>query len=369
MNLLKKALALNVKRIFGRLVSVLSVAALVCVVLSSCKGSNNFMSENDSDPADTMIEINDDTSEPEIEIPENEPEETTFDDFDISDYVTEDDPEFHEGALSTIPEITYAVQGDEDVTISLYDITDSPDEMWEEITWEILEEFKGYAPNGWFNDDYAEVIANKKRDLILEREGILVRFDDYELSEFRRGWECERPYYKILKYLNKSGMDALKMTDRDLIFAYYLEARVFSGWFIGDSCADESDMIEFNGMEYARFAYRDITTMESLKELFKTRWSDEVTDDFLSGDRFIESDGKLYIQDAARGSDISVHSVDYDTDYKEGDKEGVLFAHIIREGYDSKSGKMYLTGETDDVAFPFIMSENGAIFTSFPYVN
>lgn len=335
------------------------ILGMMCVVFSSCKDADDTsVRESIKVTSDTMLEKQ-----------EAEPEETVSAAFNISDYVTEDDPEFHEHELISIPEIIYEKAGEEEVTVCINDITDKPDEMWDEITWEIFGDMLPTDSNNRYYDNYEEIVRNKKNPVFtLEQEDMVIRFDDYELSEYPGRKECKIPYYRILKYLNKNGMEALGMTKEDLIYSYFMEARELSMFFIGTYYAPGSDMIEIEGINYAPFSYRDITTMDAFESLLKTRLSDGVIDDLLSGGHFAEVDGTLYIQDSARGSDISVHSIEYDIDYKEGDSEGKIIAHICREGYDSDSGKRYLTGEVDDVEIPFVMTENGAVFTAFPHL-
>ena len=111
--------------------------------------------------------------------------------------------------------------------------------------------------------------------------------------------------------------------------------------------------------------YPGVTTMNELRELLFTRFSDELAVALLAPvdgfQHYKDIDGVLCAIDADRGADITVGAVDYVADI-EGHK---VLAVIHRQDFNEATGALELTGETESVEFPFEWTAGGARFTSF----
>ena len=81
-----------------------------------------------------------------------------------------------------------------------------------------------------------------------------------------------------------------------------------------------------------------------------------------------KKDGRLYVMDAARGSNIFVGSVDYEVYYDAYKKEGEIVALIHRQDFDEKTNESYLTGVVDKKGILFTMEDDGAVFRTFPTI-
>jgi hypothetical protein len=152
---------------------------------------------------------------------------------------------------------------------------------------------------------------------------------------------------------------------KDSILEDYEEAYRFWSWFHGMPSIDEKDQIEVDDCWYGRLDQPGINSIADLKELLQTRFTDELIDKEFNFEYFKEIDGKLYIAEFARGSDISIDHVDYEAYYDPGKKEGKVRAFIYRRDFDEKTSETYLTGKVDKVDIPFTMRESGAVFSSF----
>ena len=154
----------------------------------------------------------------------------------------------------------------------------------------------------------------------------------------------------------------------DEILSDYEEAYQYWWWFSGTAPMN-SDCVkeEENGNFYA-FDYPGITTMDEFKKFLKTRFTDEIIESKLEGDFFKEYDGRLYVLDAARGSDISIDHVDYEVYYDNDKNEGEIVALIYRSAFDVETYETYLSGEVDVEYIQFTMEDDGAVFSTFPTI-
>ena len=110
----------------------------------------------------------------------------------------------------------------------------------------------------------------------------------------------------------------------DEILSDYEEAYQYWWWFSGTAPMNSDYVKEEENCNYYAFDYPGITTMDEFKKFLKTRFTDEIIESKLEGDFFKEYDGRLYVLDAARGSDISRDHVDYEVYYDNDKNEGEL---------------------------------------------
>ena len=119
---------------------------------------------------------------------------------------------------------------------------------------------------------------------------------------------------------------------------------------------------------YYGFDYPGITTMDEFKKFLKKRFTDEIIQFKLKDEFFKEYDGKLYVMDAARGSNILIGHVEYEVYYDSDKKEGEIVALIYMQDFDEKTSEPYLTGVVNKNGILFTMEEDGAVFRSFPTI-
>lgn len=155
---------------------------------------------------------------------------------------------------------------------------------------------------------------------------------------------------------------------RDKILADYADAYGYWMWFAGAAPMNSDYVKEEENCNYYAFDYPGITTMDELKKFLRTRFTDEIIESKLEGDFFREYDGRLYVMDAARGSNIFIDHVDYEVYYNVEKSEGEIAALIYRHDFDDKTGETYLTGEVDVEYIRFNIEDDGAVFSTFPTI-
>ncbi|MCR5278390.1 MAG: RsiV family protein, partial [Lachnospiraceae bacterium] len=252
--------------------------------------------------------------------------------------------------------------------IGFNDLSNSPEELWSKIADEIVNEIYMGDSEMYYDNFYQVVHDRKDPNFSVTDAGLTFVFDQYEIAPYALGMPSFTiPYSKMVKLFNDRGMRVFEFKESDYIMADYYEATEYWGWFIGGAPVDYQDTkSDDEAYEYCAFKYKDIHTLADLKALLKIRFSDELIDRYLDIGLFKEFDGKLYVVSAGRGSDISVHHIDYDVEYTKGDPEGKIVAHIYRQDFTADSTEPVLTGEVDDEEICFTMGDNGAIFTAFP---
>jgi len=228
-------------------------------------------------------------------------------------------------------------------------------------------EITGRVPNSAYDTTY--VFLSNIEDISFDRAwkaaGYSSNSNDYFSSEDAVcvGWERA----------NRSNTDAdySLVTDsalKEKILADYEEAYGYWMWFAGSAPMDGDFVKEEEDCHYYAFDYPGITTMDELTKLLKTRFSDEIIQFKLEDEFFKDYDGRLYVMDAARGSDSSINHVDYEVYYDQGKKEGEIVALIYRQSFDEKTYEPYLTGEVDVEYILFTIQDDGAVFSTFPTI-
>ena len=155
-----------------------------------------------------------------------------------------------------------------------------------------------------------------------------------------------------------------EIPDENRVLSDFHEAQEMWSWFRMSTMPLDMERPAAEEGYYA-VDYPGVTTMNELRELLFTRFSDELAVALLAPvdgfQHYKDIDGVLCAIDADRGADITVGSVDYSADI-EGHR---VIAVIHRQDFNEATGALELTGETESVEFPFEWTAGGARFTSF----
>lgn len=218
-------------------------------------------------------------------------------------------------------------------------------------------------------DGYSEIEFARQEDdyyTINGEEVSAVEFCDYVAKWTRDDGELAVEWFSAESVNNYPPVNDSALKEK--IVADYEEAYEYWMWFAGgapmngDYCKEEVDC------RYYGFDYLGITTMDEFKKYLKKRFTDEIIRFKLKDDFFKEYDGRLYVMDAARGSNILVGRVDYEVYYDPDKKEGEIVALIHRQDFDEKTNESYLTGVVDKKGILFTMEDDGAVFRTFPTI-
>lgn len=262
----------------------------------------------------------------------------------------------------------------------LSDLTDSPAELHRLISRVIVRELADSELFEALNDDfYVTVEERKEYNVYFGEDGAHVWFDEYEIAPHAAGLpEVTVSYGEFARYLNERGRRLLNLSAEDCVLGNFYEAEEMRYWFEGDdSIASHEETKTVNGdgdieFWYERVVRPGITTMAELRTVMEKRFADAFTEQLLEGRDaipvFREFDGVLYMLAGGRGSDITVASVDYRVEWNADKSGGKVVGTIHRQDYDETKQDWVLTGKTEDVEFPFEMTENGARFTAFPCI-
>ena len=256
---------------------------------------------------------------------------------------------------------------------TLSDLTDRPEELHDALVQNLIDRI--YASEKWeaYYEDVEEILRGTPEFKVsFGEESMTVWFSEYEIAPFVAGIpEFEIPYAEISRFLNARGERLLALPEETKLLGDYYEAEQMWYWFEGLAPLDYDDGRILSGSPfegyYYRFDFRGITTLDELRELLATRFSEPLVNERLSDEPdplpFEEIDGALYVAPAGRGTDWTVGSVDY-TVHLNGES-GTVEARIHRLDWDEESEDWAETGEIDTVEFPFVVGENGAVFTDF----
>ena len=215
--------------------------------------------------------------------------------------------------------------------------------------------------------DVSESVESTQAESIVEEESkeVVSKEENSVEASAESGAEEEAPVEINIEAHYPPVEDS---TLRDKILADYEEAYGYWMWFAGAAPMDDEYSKEEEYCTYYAFDYPDITSMDEFKKFLRTRFTDEIIESKLEGDFFKEYDGRLYVMDAARGSDISIDHVDYEVYYDNDKNEGEIAALIYRRAFDVETYETYLSGEVDVEYIQFTMEDDGAVFNTFPTI-
>lgn len=261
---------------------------------------------------------------------------------------------------------------------TLRDLSDKPDKMIEELRWNVLGKIWESGQADWYFDDYESTIQHKDDFLFsLGGDGLTLYFDEYEIAPYAAGIpEFLIPYPEFSRFLNERGERLLDLSLADRCMGDYYEAEELWNWFEGGLPLDYDDTILVPSqtqegsydLMYSRVDVPGVNSVDDLRALLRTRFTDEVIDERLDlGETllFEESGGKLYAMPAGRGDNLYIAAVHYTIEMNGEGTGGKVIATVHWQDYDEEKQDWALTGETTDYEMPFTVTDGGARFSAF----
>ena len=231
-------------------------------------------------------------------------------------------------------------------------------------SWYWLKKITSFDKSGYSENEFAR--QEDDNYTINGEEVTAVDFCDYVAKWTRDEGEL------AVEWFSAEGVNNYPLVNnsalKEKIIADYEEAYVYWMWFAGGAPMDGDFYKEGEDCHYYGFDYPGITTMDEFKKFLKKRFTDEIIQFKLKDEFFKEYDGKLYVMDAARGSNILIGHVEYEVYYDSDKKEGEIVALIYMQDFDEKTNELYLTGVVDKKGILFTMEDDGAVFRSFPTI-
>lgn len=257
-------------------------------------------------------------------------------------------------------------------------LTNDPEALRGTIVDEVVSEIYSSEWYEGYYEDFEEILRAKEDfAAFFDEGGMTVYFEEYEIAPHALGVpEFTIPYAKLSRYLNERGARLLDLSVEDRVMGDYYEAEEMWTWFDGNMPLDDTDIRTVPSAEadydiqYYRAAVPDVTTLAELREKLLTRFSEAAADRRMEMavnaeyPLLREFDGALYVLPAGRGDDLTIASVDYAVETG-GGTNGKIVVTVHRRDFDEETGELGLTGETDTVELPFVLTEDGARFTEF----
>lgn len=217
-------------------------------------------------------------------------------------------------------------------------------------------------------DDYSENVSafSEKANFYLTQTGITVVFDAEVLAPYAIGMQSfDVPYEKFYYTLSDHMQSAIEISKENAVISDYYAAEKVWEWFeMNAPETDSNDTVTKDGKQYEKVALDGINTLESLRSFMSKYFDEKVIDDLLADGKFIEENGALYTINGARGSDITIGSVDYSVSIT--GESGTLTQTVHRLDDVNNDGKLVDSGETDEYVYPFTVSDGHAVFSDFP---
>lgn len=96
-------------------------------------------------------------------------------------------------------------------------------------------------------------------------------------------------------------------SDEAVLLAYRQAAEAYNWFVMATLPGDQTDQREVDGIVYTRVADPRFATLDNLRGYLKSLFSDELVDALLptGGTQYVDLDGALYVQEGARGADIT----------------------------------------------------------------
>ncbi len=261
------------------------------------------------------------------------------------------------------------------------DLTDDPAALRKAIADHIVSDIYVSEEYEYYNDDFEETVrAEEDFTAYFDETGMTVFFEEYEIAPRVLGTpEFTIPYAELARCLNARGQRLLDLSPEDKALGDFYEAEEMWYWFEGGMPIDETDSKtthvkapdgDFDILRY-RVDIPGVKTASDLLARLKTRFSEDLADRRVSEalnaqyPLLTEIDDALYAQPAGRGTDITIDSVDYRAELDADGHGGRVLATIHRRDFDEEKEEWILTDMTEEVAFPFTLTDSGAIFADF----
>ena len=143
------------------------------------------------------------------------------------------------------------------------------------------------------------------------------------------------------------------------ILRAYNEATEAASWFrIGTMPTDWDDFVDIGDMRY--FKTVRFETYRDLREYLKSLFSVSIVDELLSGETYIDHNGRLYAIDAARGADIFMGRESYSIT-RESEEKYQLKVTVEVYGNDAETVEGY-----EEFLFTYENVSGRWVFTAFP---
>ena len=224
--------------------------------------------------------------------------------------------------------------------------------------------------DGYF-EEYEDVVDafTDNANFYFTESGMVLVFDVYTLAPYAAGTQTFDIPYGQFYYALSEHMQSLfgDLSQDTVIVSDYRTTQVLWSWFNMSMPPVASETPEFttdDGVPYYRTALGNVNTMDALRALLCSHVSEELADEWLEGDHFMEKDGVLYVSMGERGSDITIASTEYSVQLD--GESGELTQTVYRQDVDTSTGTWGLTGETDEYVYPFTLVNGHAVFTDFP---
>ncbi len=259
------------------------------------------------------------------------------------------------------------------------DFTDDEEAFRTVIANEILSQIdeQGFA-TGLFKGYETSVEELSYADVCFNADGMLVCFPEYILGPHSAGIQSFTiPYHRIAGLLSERGERLLTLSAEGCALSDFAEADELWHYFdMTTMPLDSEDSVEVDGNTYYRVDYRNLKTMDDLRALLLTRFDAGIVDAMLApfesgAVHYRDIDGVLYGIQCDRGIDISRGDATYAVELTADGSGGKVIATVEEYTEDDPilneiTGRYeYTVGGYATVEFPFVQTENGAVFTQF----
>lgn len=259
------------------------------------------------------------------------------------------------------------------------DFTDDEEAFRTVIANEILSQIdeQGFA-TGLFKGYETSVEELSYADVCFNADGMLVCFPEYILGPHSAGIQSFTiPYHRIAGLLSERGERLLTLSAEGCALSDFAEADELWHYFdMTTMPLDSEDSVEVDGNTYYRVDYRNLKTMDDLRALLLTRFDAGIVDAMLApfesgAVHYRDIDGVLYGIQCDRGIDISRGDATYAVELTADGSGGRVIATVEEYTEDEPilneiTGRYeYTVGGYATVEFPFVQTENGAVFTQF----
>lgn len=255
--------------------------------------------------------------------------------------------------------------------VDLLDLTDRSDELVTAIIYEISSQVNSLDYSEGFYENWFETLsAMDDFDVYFGEDAMTVFFQEYVLGSHAVGVQSFNiPYDLISRYLNDYGKQLLNLPVETTVIGDFREAQELWGWLEAGAPAAYGESIEKNDNYYYRVNDSRISTLEDLGKLLSKYVEKSFVDaELAQTDMFLEIDGVLYTAAAGRGDDLTIGYVDYDAQLDASGESGKVVATIHRQDFDDETSDWVLTGATDVMDFPFVLSGGHAVFSTMEYI-
>ena len=239
--------------------------------------------------------------------------------------------------------------------------------LQDRIYWSIASQISERNLNEGYFDDYDSYLLDfpSFATLCFTASGMTVTFDNYVIAPYAAGPQVfEVPYDAFYSALSAHAKELLDVSQEQIVLSDFDTAAALWAWFhmFSPACSAESGTAEIGDYTYWGAEIEGVSTMSELRALLCRYFDAPLADEWLAEEpaRFAEVDGRLYVLDVARGSDIGIigdtRSVTLDG------AAGVVTQVITRRDLGEED-----PGGEETIEYPFTLVDGHAVFSAFPY--